>query len=54
MPPFLLQPLVENAIKHGVEPMERTVSIAIDVAEIGGSLSVSVRDDGTFIVEPAD
>ncbi|PTT91425.1 sensor histidine kinase [Pelomonas sp. HMWF004] len=44
IPPLLLQPLVENAIKHGLEPH-------VD----GGSLRVSARRDGErLVLEVAD
>ena len=38
IPPMLLQPLVENAIKHGIEPK-------ID----GGTIDVTAEDDGHFL-----
>ncbi len=33
LPPLILQPLVENAIQHGIDPLEEggTITIAIDV-----------------------
>jgi signal transduction histidine kinase len=44
LPPAILQPLVENAIKHGIEP-------ALD----GGTLSVVARDEGgRLAIEVAD
>lgn len=45
-PPMLLQPLVENAVKHGIEPKVGggTVSIAAHCAN--GRLQIKVRDDG--------
>jgi two-component system LytT family sensor kinase len=46
MPPFVLQPLVENAIRHGlaVRPGEGRVTIGARVSN--GRLQVSVRDNG--------
>jgi LytS/YehU family sensor histidine kinase len=52
VPPFLLQPLVENAIKHGLAPRARggTVWLAVEVAEDAASaepvLHCTVDDDG--------
>lgn len=45
MPHFLLQPLVENAVKHGVAPSERTVTIGISARARNGRLIVSVEND---------
>lgn len=46
VPPLLIQPLVENAMKYGVAPARRPVFVEI-VAEIdGGTLLITVRDDG--------
>ncbi|NJM35448.1 MAG: hypothetical protein HC850_12890 [Rhodomicrobium sp.] len=46
VPPFLVQPLVENAIRHGVECADRTVTVSVDIREIDGGLRVIVEDDG--------
>jgi len=47
MVPFLLlQPLVENAVRHGIEPREKTGHIAIVARRNNGMLELRVRDDG--------
>jgi len=46
MPAFLLQPLIENAVKHAVAPVTRRVNISIAARRVGDRLSLSVRDDG--------
>jgi signal transduction histidine kinase len=47
VPSFLLQPLIENAIKHAVAPTSRPITIAIRVTRPDGNLlSISVEDDG--------
>ncbi|SMF69362.1 sensor histidine kinase [Allosphingosinicella indica] len=46
MPPFLLQPLVENAIKYAVAPSTRTTHVAIAAAREGDMLVLTVSDDG--------
>jgi Histidine kinase len=46
VPPMLLQPLVENAIKHGLEPKLEGGRLEIDAAREGGELVLRVRDDG--------
>ncbi|CUA95851.1 sensor histidine kinase [Thiomonas bhubaneswarensis] len=45
IPTLTLQPLVENAVRHGVERSSRTVQIDIDVARRLGQIEVSVRND---------
>lgn len=45
-PAFALQTLVENAIKHGVEPTDRAVIIGVAIEAANGALSISVSDDG--------
>lgn len=44
--PMLLQPLVENAIKHGVEPKMEGGSIHVSAAIENGFLQLSVSDTG--------
>ena len=46
MPAFLLQPLIENAIKHAVSPEARKVNIGITARRAGDRLILSVSDDG--------
>ena len=45
--PFLsVQPLVENAVRHGLEPRERGGSIVIAARDDGTHTEISVDDDG--------
>jgi two-component system LytT family sensor kinase len=44
VPAFLLQPLVENAFRHGVERRERASAVAVDATHDGESVIVRVRD----------
>jgi signal transduction histidine kinase len=46
VPPLILQPLVENAVRHGILPREGGGSVAIAAARDDGFLTLSVRDDG--------
>ncbi|HUL95602.1 MAG TPA: histidine kinase [Usitatibacter sp.] len=48
-PPMMLISLVENAVKHGVDPCCETGTIAIRAAEAGGVLRVWVEDSGEGI-----
>jgi sensor histidine kinase YesM len=45
-PPLLLLPLVENAVKHGIEPKPGPAFIRIRALLNDGDLSVTVEDDG--------
>lgn len=46
IPSFLLQPLIENAIKHAVSPTSATVTIRLEAVRDGEELVVLVQDDG--------
>jgi signal transduction histidine kinase len=46
VPQLLLQPLVENALRHGLAPLEAGGSIVVAAARREAMLHVSVRDDG--------
>jgi two-component system sensor histidine kinase AlgZ len=44
VPPLVLQPLVENAVYHGIEPSEKGGEIEIDVGIIEGQLLMSLSN----------
>ncbi len=46
VPSMILQPLVENAILHGVHGLPRTGSVTVAAARDGDSLRIDVRDNG--------
>ncbi|WP_395444477.1 sensor histidine kinase [Caulobacter sp. UC70_42] len=46
IPSFVLQPLIENAVKHGVAPTSRPVTIRLEASRDGDDLVVIVEDDG--------
>jgi len=45
-PPMLLLTLVENAVRHGVDPSETGGSIVVTTAREGAVVRLVVRDDG--------
>ena len=53
MPSMLLQPLVENAIKHGVARKAGPGHIDISARRDGDKLLLEVRDDGMGLSEDA-
>lgn len=47
VPNFLLQPLIENAIKYALAPSPTQVTIKVEASTDGDTLLISVEDDGT-------
>ena len=45
VPGLILQPVVENAIKHGVARSSRPVTVTIRARTNGGSIHLTVEDD---------
>lgn len=46
VPPLLLQPLVENAIQHGIEPKVEGGTVRVQARPDGEMLALEVSDDG--------
>ncbi|EGJ51886.1 LytS/YhcK type 5TM receptor domain-containing protein [Desulfocurvibacter africanus] len=46
VPPLTIQPLVENAVKHGLQPLEEGGEVIIKICRDGRELSVSISDSG--------
>src|SRR5204863_5798751 len=46
LPSLVLQPLVENAIRHGIAPNARPGWIAVHASRDGGELLLQIRDSG--------
>jgi len=53
VPGLILQPLVENSVKHAVAPSSRKVTITLAAREESGRLVVTVSDDGAGAVREA-
>ena len=46
IPRLLIEPLVENAVSHGLEPKRSNGHIGVELMEKGEQLCISVEDDG--------
>ena len=51
VPNLILQPIVENAIRHGIAPRSTPGSIDISAKQLGGTLRIQVRDNGPGLPE---
>jgi sensor histidine kinase YesM len=51
IPPLLVQPLVENAVKHGLEPSIHGGTVAIQGVRDGDIIRITVSDSGVGINE---
>ncbi|HYM28309.1 MAG TPA: histidine kinase, partial [Steroidobacteraceae bacterium] len=49
VPPMLLQPLVENAVKHGLEPKLDGGEITVSASTSNGALTLRITDTGVGI-----
>ncbi|MEK5281119.1 MULTISPECIES: sensor histidine kinase [Paenibacillus] len=46
LPPLVLQPLVENAVIHGIEPIAKEGLVRITGSCVGREMTLTVEDDG--------
>ena len=46
IPRLLIEPLVENAVSHGIEPKNGSGHVLVDIFERGDRLHILVEDDG--------
>jgi two-component system LytT family sensor kinase len=51
VPNLILQPIVENAIRHGIAPRSSPGLIEIEAKQLNGTLRIQVRDNGPGLPE---
>jgi len=51
IPAFTIQPIVENAVKHGLFPKTSDCHLNINISKTDGSLVVSIIDNGVGMSE---
>lgn len=51
VPRFLLQPLAENALHHGIAPHARGGTIAIDARRVGTAVTIRIANDGIQLAD---
>ena len=51
IPPFIIQPLVENSVRHGIQPLEGKGRVKIKVQKIKKELQIKVSDNGVGIAK---
>jgi hypothetical protein len=49
VPPFLIQPFIENAIRHGILPSARKGHLKLTIDRKSGVLSITIKDNGIGI-----
>ncbi|WP_146455272.1 sensor histidine kinase [Vibrio splendidus] len=53
IPPFLIQPLVENALTHGIEPKAAGGKVKICITQQAQQLKIEVADNGAGLNSPS-
>jgi signal transduction histidine kinase len=51
IPPLILQPLVENAVVHGIRPKAKAGSVVVYIKLNGDRVKIGVKDDGVGIAD---
>lgn len=52
VPALMLQPIIENAIRHGLDSRRNALDIAIDAVRQDSTVHIRVRDDGIGLQSP--
>lgn len=53
LPPLTLQPIVENAVRHGIGPKPEGGCVTVEVSRTGNDIVIRVEDDGVGMDETA-
>jgi len=51
VPPFILQPIVDNAIRHGVLKRKYGGTVSIVIKKLPHSVQITIKDDGPGMTE---
>lgn len=51
IPPFILQPIIENAIIHGIEPFSDSGKVSIAIHRNEDHITIQIEDDGVGMVK---
>ncbi len=51
VPSMILQPIIENAVNHGVRDIDWPAKIALSIYGTGNSITISVKDNGKGMTE---
>ncbi len=54
LPPLTLQPIVENAVKHGMDPEIECLTITVRTRRVEGGSEITVENDGADFLPPDD
>jgi len=54
VPNLILQPLVENAVRHGIANIAAAGTIEVEADKVGDRLHVRIRNSGTLAAEPVE
>ena len=54
LPPLTLQPIVENAVKHGMDPEIERLNVLIRTRKVDGGSEIIVEDDGADFIPHDD
>ncbi|MRI31596.1 alginate O-acetyltransferase [Endozoicomonas sp. OPT23] len=44
IPPLTLQPIIENAVYHGIQPLEKGGTVSVDITRINDNIHIRVRN----------
>lgn len=54
LPPLTLQPIVENAVKHGMDPETELLTIVVRTRAVNGGSEITVENDGADFTPPLE